>query len=196
MSEFSTPEDRKSMKHIRNEIIHRLQRQGLGLKLQDLVLLVEAYSPRRSQQLLSYALDLVKPFLAGLGFVVRKLSDDQVVLNIDLRPRNQTQDGVIHPSVITAGAQEAVDSLLERHSPVAGFQPTLVKSNIEFKRKYSGPLTVHFQWDALEREKKLIQLQKNKEVESEFFIEVKDGQSRVVADVHMNYHLKFKPRLS
>lgn len=184
------------MKHIRNEIIHRLQRQGLGLKLQDLVLLVEAYSPRRSQQLLSYALDLVKPFLAGLGFVVRKLSDDQVVLNIDLRPRNQTQDGVIHPSVISAAAQEAVESLLERHSPVAGFQSTLVKSELEFKKKYQGPLTVHFQWEALEREKKLIQLQKNKETEVDFSVEVKDAQSRLVAELRLNYHLKFKPRLT
>lgn len=184
------------MKHIRNEIIHRLQRHGVGLKLQDLVLLVEAYSPRRSQQLLSYALDLLKPFLAGLGFVVRKLTDDQVILVIELRPRNQMQDGVIHPSVISAAAQESVESLFERHSPVSGFQPTLVKSEVEFKKKYSGPLAVHFQWDPVEREKKLIQLQKNKEAHADFIVEVKDLQSRLVAEVRFNYHLKFKPRLS
>lgn len=186
---------REQMLSLREEFVQRFNRQGLTLGLNDLALWVESKSPKVANKTLSYALELVKPFVAGLGFEITELNDQVATLKIHLRPRNQTSNGSIHTAAVLAAAEEAATLLLERHAPVGGFQFSLETLQMDIKRKFQGELDLTLTWDAIEREKSLIDLQKNKITQLRMIAEVRDESKKKAIEVQLHYELKFKPRL-
>lgn len=106
--------------HILDLIKKNLEEQGLRLASEDLMALIEDFSPEGVKKALSYALDLFKPFFLGAGFRISRLSNRQVELIVPLKERNQNEKGQIHEGILISAAIESVKAILKRHAPLGG----------------------------------------------------------------------------
>src|SRR5207253_9234403 len=92
---------------LRKNIEKNLKERGLSLRPTDLAALVEDVAPKSTRVILSYALDFLRPFSAGMGFRITRLSDRHVELVVPARKRNQDEEGRIHEAALFTGALEA-----------------------------------------------------------------------------------------
>jgi acyl-coenzyme A thioesterase PaaI-like protein len=106
---------------LRKNIEKNLKDRGLSLRPTDLAALVEGVAPKSTRVALGYALDFLRPFSAGMGFRVTRLSDRHVELVVPARKRNQDEEGRIHEGALWTAALEAARLLWLRHAPPGGF---------------------------------------------------------------------------
>lgn len=177
------------------EIMLRLQQQGVKLSLSDVAYWIERSSPQRARNFLSYALDLVRPFSAGLGVFCRFQTDDEIVLEMKLRPRNKSSEGDLHSGAVIGAAIEACELMLDRHGPVNGFSYQIKEQSATFEKRMVAPIFLNFEWPPAIREKMFMKMQKEKMTEAQFEILMSDKAHKSIGKVLLTYEFKYRPRL-
>ncbi len=181
---------------LRKNIEKNLRGRGLSLRSMDLAALVEGVAPKSSRAALSYALDFMRPFSAGMGFRVTRLSDRYIELVIPARKRNQDEEGRIHEGALMTGALEAARLLWLRHAPLGDFKVHLVKSVFNIFQDYMGDIRVRIELPEIQCEVVLAQVRKNQQAQAEVVLHFYDEKEKSVAEATMTLQLKHTPGLN
>ena len=127
---------------LRKNLEKNLKDRGLSLRPTDLAALVEGVAPKSTRTALSYALDFLRPFSAGMGFRITRLSDRHVELVVPARKRNQDDEGRIHEVAFLTGALEAALLLWLRHAPLGEFHVHMSRTQFHLVQDYTGDVRV------------------------------------------------------
>lgn len=181
---------------LRKNIEKNLKDRGLSLRPTDLAALVEGMAPKSSRVALSYALDFLRPFSAGMGFRVTRLSDRHVELIVPARKRNQDEDGRIHEGALLTGALEAARLLWLRHAPLGDFKVHLEKCAFQVLQDYTGDIRVRMELPELQSESVLTQIRGHQQAQTEVTLHFYDEKEKSVAEAAMTLQLLHIPGLN
>jgi hypothetical protein len=187
---------RKNLQKVEGEIRRLLADRGLQISSPDLVALIEYLSPSSSKAILSYALDIIRPFNAGLGLRFARLSDTQIEIVIPARSKNLLEHGQINESVMTAAASEAARALWYRHAPLGHLEIDVTEMVFKKHHSIKGTCRLRMELPEPAREKVLAQLRKQRHAESESEMSVFDEKDQKVAELTVKIGLKWTPALN
>jgi hypothetical protein len=180
---------------LQNQLKKELESRGLRLSAADLAAIVEEISPMASRGALSSALDFLKPFSAGLGFRVSRLSDLQIELVIPARGRNLNEENMLHEGALISGGIEAAKMLWERHAPLGHFQCEVKSVQFESVRGVDREVRVRLEIPETSRENLLSQLRQVRSVTSDLSLRFVDEAEQTVANMNLVLNLRHTPSL-
>ncbi len=180
---------------LRKNIEKNLRERGLSLRPTDLAALFEGVAPKSTRAALSYALDLMRPFSAGMGFRVSRLSDRHVELVIPTRTRNEDDEGRIHEGALFTAALEASRLLWLRHAPLGGFKVHLKDSSFRVLQEYKGDVRVRMELTEMQVETVLADLRRSQVAGTEVSLHFYDQKEKSVAEVYLTLQLIHTPEL-
>lgn len=187
------------MSNMKSELTSRLRSQlesrGVRLNSADLTAVLEEISPKASHVALGYALNLIRPFAAGMGLRVSRLSDFQVEVVIPSRLRNRNENQQIHEGAVLAAALEGARLLWERHAPLGEFEMHSRKIQMDFFKKDSEDLRLRLELSETLRESILAELRTRRESASDMTAQIYDKNDQLVAEVQMQLGLTHTPSL-
>lgn len=183
------------MSNVKDQLKTRFEQKGVRLSSADLTALLEEISPKASHVALSYAMDLLRPFSAGMGFRITRLSDVQVELLIPARTRNRNENGELHEGAILAGVFEGMRLLWERHAPLGDFKIRVQKTQIEMFKHPEEDVRVRLELSESLRESVLAELRKKRLAHAEMRAQVYDPNDQAVAEIHFHLELAHVPVL-
>lgn len=186
---------RKGFETKRDQLKKELESRGLRLSAADLAALVEDVAPVASRGALNAALDFLRPFTAGLGFRISRLSDTQIEIVVPVRSRNLNDDGRLHEGVALSAGIEAAKLLWERHAPLGVFETEVRSLSFEQHRRGQGDLRVRLEISETSRENLLSRLRQSREALSEMSLRFVDDGEQTVADMNLCLRLKHIPSL-
>jgi hypothetical protein len=173
----------------------QLENHGIRLSPADLAALLEEISPKTSNAALSYAMDLLRPFSAGMGFRVSRLADLQVELIIPARTRNLNENKEIHEGALLAGALEGARLLWERHAPIGDFRLRMHKNQMQIFKPAAEEVRVRLELPEALRESVLASIRKNRQAQVEMQAQIYDEKDQAVAEIHFSLELTHTPTL-
>lgn len=173
-----------------------LEERGLKLSSSDLAALIEQLSPNGSKKILSYALDIMRPYVAGLGLRIVRLSDTQVEIVIPARTRNLLEDQQVSEAVLIAAGTEAVRHIWARHAPVGHLKIDIQEMNFKKLHEIKGPCRVRMELSEAVREKALAQLRSRRHSENESLLSIFDEKDQKIAELAVKVELKWTPVLN
>lgn len=180
----------------RKNIEKNLQAKGLSLRPTDLAALVEGVAPKSTRTALSYALDLFRPFSAGMGFRVARLSDRHVELIVPRRMRNEDDEGRIYEGALFTAALEASRLLWLRHAPLGGFKVHLKESAFRILQDYMGDVRVGMELTEMQVETVLADLRRSQTAVTEVSLHFYDQKEKSVAEAYLTLQLIHTPELT
>jgi len=181
---------------LRKNIEKNLKDRGLSLRPTDLAAFVEGVVPKSSRTALGYALDFLRPFSAGMGFRITRLSDRHIELVVPARKRNQDDEGRIHEGALLTGALEAARLLWLRHAPLGDFKVHLERATFEVVQDYSGDVRVRMELPELQCQNVLAQIRSRQQAQTDVVLHFFDEKEKSVAEVTMTLQLKHIPGLN
>lgn len=181
---------RQQLQTAKDGLKSQLEERGIRMSAADLAALLEEVSPKVSHAALSYALDVVRPFSAGMGLRVSRLSDTHVEMIIPTRTRNLNEQGFLHEGALSTAAIEAAKLLWMRHAPMGTFNIQVTKLEIELFRELSEEGRLRLEVPESTIEVVLAEVRDTRESEADADVRIADGNEQTVAEVRM--HLKFK----
>ncbi|WP_413943536.1 hypothetical protein [Bdellovibrio sp. HCB-162] len=187
---------RQQLQTAKEGLKSQLEDRGIRLSAADLAALLEEVSPKASHAALSYALDIVRPFSAGMGLRISRLSDTQVEMVIPSRTRNFTETNHMHEGAITTAAIEAAKLLWMRHAPIGNFEITVTRLESEFFKEQSEDCRVRMELPETTREVVLAELRDHREAKAEAELKVFDSNEQAVAELRLNLSFKHTPALA
>ncbi len=187
---------KKNLQKVESEIRRLLADRGLQISSPDIAALLEYLSPSSSKTILSYALDILRPFNAGLGLRFARLSDTQVEIVIPERSKNLLDDGQLNESVVTAAAGEAVRNLWFRHAPIGNLVISTLELTFKKHQPIKGDCRLRMELSESAREKVLAQLRHQQRAESESELSLFDDKDQKVAELVVRIGLKWTPALN
>ena len=187
---------RQQLQTAKDGLKSQLEERGIRLSAADLAALLEEVSPKASNAALSYALDMVRPFSAGMGLRVSRLSDTQVEMVIPARTRNMTEANQIHEGALITAAVEAAKLLWTRHAPLGNFVVTVSRLDSEFFKTLNSECRLRLELAETTRELVLASLRDHREAKAEAEVRVFDENDQAVADLHLYLNFKHTPQLS
>lgn len=187
---------RQQIESAKMGIKSELEERGIRLSATDLAALLEEVSPKASHAALSYALDIVRPFSAGMGLRISRLSDSQVEMVIPARSRNLNDSKFMHEGAIVTAAIEAAKLLWIRHAPMGNFEVTVSRSEVEFFKNQSEDCRVRMELPETTREVVLAEIRDHRESKAEVELKVFDENDQTVAEVRLNLKFKHTPVLA
>ncbi|MFM6927465.1 MAG: DUF4442 domain-containing protein [Bdellovibrio sp.] len=173
----------------------QLEERGIRLSAADLAALLEEVSPKASHAALSYALDIVRPFSAGMGLRISRLGDTQVEMVIPARTRNLNDLKQMHEGAVVTAAIEAAKLLWMRHAPLGNFEITVVRVESDFFKVQSSDCRIRMELPETTREVVLAEVRDNRESESDAELNVFDEHDQAVGIVHLKLKFKHTPAL-
>lgn len=173
----------------------QLEERGIRMSAADLAALLEEVSPKVSHAALSYALDVVRPFSAGMGLRVSRLSDTHVEMIIPTRTRNLNEQGYLHEGALSTAAIEAAKLLWMRHAPMGNFTIQVTKLEIELFRELSEEGRLRLEVPESTKEVVLSEIRDRRESEADADVRIADGNEQTVAEVRMRLKFKHTPLL-
>lgn len=174
----------------------QLEDRGIRLSAADLAALLEEVSPKVSHAALSYALDIVRPFSAGMGLRVSRLSDTQVEMVIPARTRNLNETNGMHEGALTTAAIEAAKLLWSRHAPMGDFEVNVSRIESSFYKNQTEEARVRLELPETTREMVLSALRAHREAKAEAEIKIFDDHDQSVADFHLHLNFKHTPAIA
>lgn len=186
---------RKNFEQVQSQIKSELENRGLRMTATDVAALIEEMAPAASRATLSAAMDFLRPFTAGLGLRVSRLSDTQIEIIIPARTRNLNEDGAIHESVMNAAAIEAAKLLWLRHAPLGDFSMQVTAVQFEFHRASKSEVRVRLEIPETARENNLSQMRQGRESISEMSLRFVDVAEQEVAQATLRMQLRHRPAL-
>lgn len=181
---------------LRKNIEKNLKDRGLSLRPTDLAALVEEVAPKSTRVALSYALDFLRPFSAGMGFRVTRLSDRHVELIVPARKRNQDEGGRIHEGALLTGALEAARLLWLRHAPLGDFKVHMVKGFFQVLQDYTGDVRIRMELPELQAETVLTQIRAHQQTQTDVSLHFYDEKEKSVAEASLTLQLIHTPGLN
>jgi acyl-coenzyme A thioesterase PaaI-like protein len=161
---------------------------------------VERYNPALSRRFLGVASNWAEPFLAGIGFKVEQLNEEQIEILMPASWRTRGADGCVHSGALAALGEltsrlyweHALDSSVptaisatESPDEVAGLQPKAVATRM-FKRA-EGEMRAVYRIDEPEREEHLRQLRSGSDLEFAATTSIYDSGAALVAEVDVTW---------
>ncbi len=181
---------------LRKNLEKNLKDRGLSLRPTDLAAFVEGVAPKSTRTALSYALDFLRPFSAGMGFRITRLSDRHVELVVPVRKRNQDDEGRIHEGALLTGALEAARLLWLRHAPLGEFHVHMSRAQFQVLQEYTGDVRVRMELPEIQRETVFAQIRAHHRAETEVTLHFFDEKEKSVAEATMTLQLKHIARLT
>ncbi|MBV2168291.1 MAG: YiiD C-terminal domain-containing protein [Bdellovibrio sp.] len=187
---------RQQLQTAKEGLKSQLEDRGIRLSAADLAALLEEVSPKASHAALSYALDMVRPFSAGMGLRISRLSDTQVEMVIPARTRNLSEVKQMHEGAITTAAIEAAKLLWMRHAPIGTFEVTVSRVEADFFKNQTEDCRVRMELPETTREMVLAALREHREAKAEAELKVFDDHDQAVAELQLHLSFKHTPALS
>lgn len=187
---------RQQLQTAKEGLKSQLEDRGIRLSAADLAALLEEVSPKASHAALSYALDMVRPFSAGMGLRISRLSDTQVEMVIPARTRNLSEVKQMHEGAITTAAIEAAKLLWMRHAPIGTFEVTVSRVEADFFKSQTEDCRVRMELPETTREMVLAALREHREAKAEAELKVFDDHDQAVAELQLHLSFKHTPALS
>lgn len=187
---------RQQLQTAKEGLKSQLEDRGIRLSAADLAALLEDVSPKVSHAALSYALDIVRPFSAGMGLRVSRLSDTQVEMVIPARTRNMDENNGLHEGALTTAAIEAAKLLWSRHAPMGHFEVHVTGIESSFYKIQSEEARARLELAESTRELVLSALRAHREAKAEAEVKVFDEHEQAVADLHLHLSFKHTPALA
>jgi acyl-coenzyme A thioesterase PaaI-like protein len=187
---------RQQLQSAKEGLKSQLEDRGIRLSAADLAALLEEVSPKVSHAALSYALDVVRPFSAGMGLRISRLSDTHVEMMIPVRTRNLNEQGQLHEGALSTAAIEAAKLLWMRHAPMGTFTIQVTKLEIELFRELSEEGRLRLEIPESTKEVVLAEIRDTRESEAEANVRIADVNEQTVAEVRMTLKFKHTPHLS
>lgn len=181
---------RQQLQNAKDGLKSQLEGRGIRLSAADLSALLEEVSPKASHAALSYALDILRPFSAGMGLRISRLSDTQVEMIIPARTRNMSDLNQLHEGAMTTAAIEAAKLLWMRHAPMGQFEINIGQCESVFFKVQTEDCRVRMELSETTRELVLSELRQSRESSSTAELKIFDENEQSVAELHL--HLKFK----
>lgn len=173
----------------------QLEDRGIRLSAADLAALLEEVSPKASHAALSYALDIVRPFSAGMGLRISRLSDTQVEMVLPARTRNMNDLNQIHEGAVVTAAIEAAKLLWMRHAPMGHFEIVVSHVDMEFFKAQGGDCRLRMELSEVTRETILAEIRDRREAKVEGELKVFDENEQAIAELHLQLQFKHTPAL-
>ena len=186
---------RKNFELAQNQLKKELESRGIRLSTADFAALLEEFAPSASRAAMSSVLEFMKPFTAGLGLRVARLSDAQVEVIVPPRSRNLNEAGHLHEAVLLAASSEACGLLLKRHAPMGKFVIQTKTARIEILREMKDEARVRWEFVETVREKVLSELRQQRRSEIEAQLRIVDENEQVMAEVSLTLSLTHVPAL-
>ncbi|XGC80574.1 PaaI family thioesterase [Bdellovibrio bacteriovorus] len=186
---------RQQLQSAKDGLKTQLEDRGIRLGAADLAALLEEISPKASHAALSYALDIVRPFSAGMGLRISRLSDTQVEMVIPARTRNMSEENSLHEGALMTAAIEAAKLLWMRHAPIGGFHITVTHTEANFFKTCSEECRLRLELSEQSREIILTQVRDNREAKAEAEVKVFDEHEQAIAEIRLNLNFKHMPAL-
>lgn len=187
---------RQQLQQAKDGLKSQLEDRGIRLNAADLAALLEEVSPKASHAALGYALDIVRPFSAGMGLRISRLKDTQIEVVIPARTRNMNEIGQMHEGAILSAAIEAVKILWMRHAPMGNFEIAVTRIESEFFKVQTGDCRLRMELAENTREVVLADLRDRREATSSADVQIFDDNDQAVGSVQMQLKLKHTPALS
>lgn len=187
---------RSQLQTAKEGIKTQLESRGIKLNPADLAALIEDVSPNASNSALSYALDLLRPFSAGMGLRVSRLSDTQVEMVIPAKTRNMTENETLHEGALTTAAMEAAKLLWMRHALMGVFDVQITDVKAQFLKSEKTDCRVRLELSEQQRELALGQVRDTRQGRSEMEVKIFDEQDQLVAEFVMTANLTHTPALA
>lgn len=187
---------RKNIKQVQEEFKKKLDDRGIKLAPADLAALVEELSPEISKNALGYALDFLRPFSAGMGFRVSKLSDTKIELVLPNRSRNLNENSEIHEAALIAGCIESAKLMLARHEPPGSVAYKINHLQMSLTAPVQSEARIRLEFAELQREKLLSELRQNRSSEIELVAQILNTSEINVGEVHIRMHISVIEALS
>ncbi|MNJ91324.1 putative thioesterase (yiiD_Cterm) [compost metagenome] len=186
---------RQQLQSAKEGLKSQLEDRGIRLSAADLAALLEEVSPKASHAALSYALDIVRPFSAGMGLRISRLSDTQVEMVVPARTRNMNDTQTLHEGALMTAAVEAVKVLWMRHAPLGGFEINVTRCQAEFLKTESSDCRLRLELSEALRETVLAELRKNREAIADMTVKAYDENEQAVVEFNFSLKLKHTPAL-
>lgn len=187
---------RQQLQTAKDGLKSQLEERGIRLSAADLAALLEEVSPKASHAALSYALDMVRPFSAGMGLRISRLSDTQVEMVIPARTRNMSDTQSLHEGALMTAAVEAVKVLWMRHAPMGNFEISVSRSQAGFFKTENEECRLRSELSESLRETVLAELRSQREAEADMNVNVYDSNEQAVAEFHFTLKFKHTPALA
>lgn len=186
---------RQQLSSTKKSIKDKLEERGIRLSATDLAALIEEVSPKASNVALSYALDIVRPFSAGMGLRVSRLSDSNIEMVIPARTRNMNEENIMHEGALAGASVEAAKILWLRHAPLGDFKMNALKINMNIHKVCSGDCRIRMELPENLKENVLAQLRNSREGQAEVLLNIFDGDDQSVGDIVIDFHFLYTPSL-
>lgn len=187
---------RQQLQTAKDGLKTQLEERGIRMSAADLAALLEEVSPKVSHAALSYALDVVRPFSAGMGLRVSRLSDTHVEMMIPVRTRNLNEQGFLHEGALSTAAIEAAKLLWMRHAPMGNFTIQVTKLEMESFREVAEEGRLRLEIPESTIEVVMAEIRDTRESEAEASVRIADGNEQTVAEVRMTLKFKHTPALA
>lgn len=187
---------RQQLQHAKDGLKTQLEERGIRLSAADLAALLEEVSPKASHAALSYALDIVRPFSAGMGLRISRLSDSQVEMVIPARTRNLNDVKQMHEGALVTAAIESAKLLWMRHAPLGNFEILVTRMESEFFKIQTDDCRLRMELPETTREVVLAEIRDKREAEGEAEVKIFDVHDQAVGSVVMQLKFKHTPALA
>ncbi|WP_413582785.1 DUF4442 domain-containing protein [Bdellovibrio sp. HCB288] len=187
---------RQQLQQAKDGLKTQLEDRGIRLSAADLAALLEEVSPKVSHAALGYALDIVRPFSAGMGLRISRLKDTQIEIVIPARTRNMNELKQMHEGALLSAAIEAAKILWMRHAPLGNFEIAVARIESEFFKVQTGECRLRMELAENIREVVLADLRDRRESATTADVQVFDENDQAVGSVQLQLKLKHTPALS
>lgn len=187
---------RRQIQGAKEGLKSQLEERGIRLSAADIAALLEEVSPKASHAALSYAMDMLRPFSAGMGLRVSRLSDTQVEMILPVRSRNLNELNTLHEGALVTAAVEACKLLWMRHAPMGEFEISVSKIAFEIYKAQNEECRVRMELSETTREVVLSEIRDQRESTTEAELKFFDEHDQAVADLHMSVKFKHTPALA
>jgi acyl-coenzyme A thioesterase PaaI-like protein len=186
---------RRQMGDAKEGLKSQLEERGIRMSASDLAALLEEVSPKASHAALSYALDLVRPFSAGMGLRISHLADTHVEMVIPARTRNMSDSNILHEGALVTAAIECAKLLWMRHAPMGEFEIIVTQMQSDFFKQQTDDCRLRMELTESQREVVLAEIRQHRESTSENSVKVFDSNDQAVAEIQINLKFRHTPAL-
>ncbi|MFV8248803.1 DUF4442 domain-containing protein [Bdellovibrio bacteriovorus] len=186
---------RQQLQNAKDGLKSQLEERGIRVSAADLAALLEEVSPKASHAALSYALDIVRPFSAGMGLRISRLSDTQVEMVVPARTRNLNEVKTMHEGALVTAAIEAAKLLWMRHAPMGSFEINVTRIESELFKVTSEECRVRMELPETVREVVLAEVRDHREAKAEVELKAFDSNDQAVAEFRLHLSFKHTPAL-
>ncbi len=181
---------------IKSQVKKKFEERGVRLSPVDLAAMTEELFPNTSNAALSYALDVMRPFSAGMGLRISRLSDNQVEMVCPARTRNMTEGRELHEGALITAGVEAAKLLWMRHAPLEGFEIRATKVEAEFFKTQKEECRLRMALSEQEREAILASLRSLQKAQAQSEVHIFDESEQTIGVLRLQLEFQHQPQLS